>query len=187
MPCFPSVLRLLVRSCGSRACRQRRAWAPGPPATEREGSCLTRSVIEATATWLFQTPCASRKASEVGEVFPRPRGANGGSQGCEAVQSHEASEEQSSRPASVCLQSPCLTPAAGRKRPGPAVGQNDQDGDQRVAGKDRGVLDEGRAGSTAGVGPGSSLRPPRWPGPGSLSLFVNSGVSLGEARSLFQP
>lgn len=26
--------------------------------------------------------------------------------------------------------------------------------------KDRGVLDEGRAGSTAGVGPGSSLRPP---------------------------
>lgn len=53
--------------------------------------------------------------------------------------------------------------------------------------KDRGVLDEGRAGSTAGVGPGSSLRPPRWPGPGSLSLFVNSGVALGEARGLFQP
>lgn len=53
--------------------------------------------------------------------------------------------------------------------------------------KDRGVLDEGRAGSTAGVGPGSSLHPPRWPGPGSLSLFVNSGVTLGEARGLFQP
>lgn len=52
----------------------------GSRAAHDQGSCLTRSIMEATATHLSsQPPCASRKASVAGELFPFPRGSNGGS------------------------------------------------------------------------------------------------------------
>lgn len=109
--------------------------------------------VISTAMRLTESQCSGR-------VIPISQRIRRRVSGYEAVRSHEASEEQSSRPASVCPQSHCLTPAAGRKRPGPAAEQNDQDGDQRVVGKDRGVLDGGERGQPRGWNPApASARP----------------------------